>query len=73
MKDPQSFLPLSQSVFRILLALGDQESHGYAIMQAISEKSGPPERLLLKHQVRISSSWMMDSRTKACTKTCLSS
>ncbi len=46
MKNPQSFLPLSQSVFRILLALGDQDLHGYAVVQALAEKSGGRERLL---------------------------
>ena len=44
---PESFLPLTQTVFHILLALANGEKHGYAIMrevQAISKaqfKMGP--------------------------------
>lgn len=34
-QDPQSLLPLSTAVFHILLALTDQERHGYDIMQEI--------------------------------------
>jgi DNA-binding PadR family transcriptional regulator len=33
--DPQSLLPLTPSVFQILLALSDQERHGYAIMREV--------------------------------------
>jgi DNA-binding PadR family transcriptional regulator len=36
---PESFLPLTPAVFHILVALGDGEAHGYAIMQTVSEKS----------------------------------
>ncbi|HEX9871971.1 MAG TPA: PadR family transcriptional regulator [Candidatus Tectomicrobia bacterium] len=32
---PESFLPLSPAVFHILLALADDEKHGYAIMQEV--------------------------------------
>jgi DNA-binding PadR family transcriptional regulator len=32
--------PLKPAVFHILLALVDNESHGYAIMQAVREQSG---------------------------------
>jgi DNA-binding PadR family transcriptional regulator len=34
--DPQFFLPLTPSVFQILLALSDRERHGYAIMREVS-------------------------------------
>jgi len=34
---PESFLPLTPSVFHILLALADGEKHGYAIMQEVEE------------------------------------
>ena len=34
--DPQSFLPLSEAVFEILLALADGSRHGYAIMQEVA-------------------------------------
>lgn len=33
--DPESFLPLSPAVFHILLALADEERHGYGIMQEV--------------------------------------
>jgi len=33
-------------MFRVLLALGAEQMHGYAIMQALSEKTGGRERLL---------------------------
>lgn len=32
--------PLKPAMFHILLALADQECHGYAIMQAVREQSG---------------------------------
>jgi DNA-binding PadR family transcriptional regulator len=38
-KAPENFLPLTPAVFHILVALADGEAHGYAIMQAVSEKS----------------------------------
>lgn len=34
-QDPDSFLPLSQPVFHILMALADEERHGYGIMQEV--------------------------------------
>ena len=33
--DPASFLPLTPAIAHILLAVADQERHGYAIMQEI--------------------------------------
>ena len=36
---PDSFLPLTPRVFQILLALADGDSHGYAIMHAVAERS----------------------------------
>ena len=36
MRTPQDFLPLTQAVFHILLALADGERHGYGIMQEIA-------------------------------------
>jgi DNA-binding PadR family transcriptional regulator len=33
--DPESHLPLSPAVFHILLALADEERHGYGIMQEV--------------------------------------
>ena len=37
--DPESFLPLSPAVFHILLALVDEERHGYGIMQEAKERT----------------------------------
>lgn len=37
--DATSLVPLSTPVFHILLALGHRRLHGYAIMQAIEEKT----------------------------------
>jgi DNA-binding PadR family transcriptional regulator len=39
-RDPQSFLPLTQPIFNILLALADGEKHGYGIMQEVTTNSG---------------------------------
>src|SRR2546426_10391448 len=44
-KPPESVLPLTPAVFHILIALGDGEAHGYAIMQDVAEKSGGTVRL----------------------------
>lgn len=38
--DPRSLLPLTPSVFQILLALADRERHGYAIMQEVATQTG---------------------------------
>lgn len=38
--DPTEFLPLSAPVLHILLALGQDRLHGYAIMQSIEAKTG---------------------------------
>jgi DNA-binding PadR family transcriptional regulator len=35
--NPEELLPLTPAVFHILLALADQERHGYAIMTHVSE------------------------------------
>jgi DNA-binding PadR family transcriptional regulator len=37
--DPQQLLPLTPAVFYILLALGDGERHGYAIMQEVANNT----------------------------------
>jgi DNA-binding PadR family transcriptional regulator len=44
--DPESFLPLTPSVFEILLALSESDLHGYAIMQAVERRSGGAVKLL---------------------------
>jgi DNA-binding PadR family transcriptional regulator len=38
--DPQSFLPLPQAQFHVLVALTAGDLHGYAIMGAVEESSG---------------------------------
>ena len=43
--DPEKLLPLSSSVFHILLALSDGDLHGYGIMQEVAEHSGGQIRL----------------------------
>jgi DNA-binding PadR family transcriptional regulator len=35
----ESFLPLKPVVFHILLALAEQESHGYAVIQGVRDRS----------------------------------
>jgi DNA-binding PadR family transcriptional regulator len=41
-----SLLPLGAPMFHILIALGDDARHGYAIMQGIDERSDGQVRLL---------------------------
>ena len=38
--NPEAFLPLTPVAFDILLALGEGEAHGYAILQDIAERKG---------------------------------
>ena len=46
-RDPAELLPLKQSTYQILLALGDGDSlHGYAVMQAIAEMTQGRETIL---------------------------
>lgn len=39
-KDPLRHLPLTPQVFQILLSLLDDDLHGYAIIQEVSERTG---------------------------------
>jgi DNA-binding PadR family transcriptional regulator len=43
--DPLEQLPLTPAVFHILLALADQDRHGYAIILDIGERTGGAMRL----------------------------
>lgn len=43
--DLEALMPLSTSVFEILLALADADRHGYAIMQEVEERTNGRERL----------------------------
>ncbi len=45
-RQPQTQIPPKPSIYHILLALGDAEMHGYAIMQSLSEKTGGRETIL---------------------------
>jgi DNA-binding PadR family transcriptional regulator len=38
--DPRSFLPLKPELFQILLALSEEELHGYGIMKAVETATG---------------------------------
>ena len=38
-QSPQELLPLTQPVFHILLALADEERHGYGIMQDVAQQT----------------------------------
>lgn len=44
-RPPESFLPLPAASFQILLALVDEERHGYAIMKEVAERSDDAVRL----------------------------
>jgi DNA-binding PadR family transcriptional regulator len=44
-KKPEEFLPLSSAVFHILVALGDGEAHGYAIMRDVLDRTDGSVRL----------------------------
>ncbi len=44
--NPDDLLPLSPPVYHVLLALGDDALHGYAMMQAFRELTGGTEHLL---------------------------
>jgi len=43
--DTDAFLPLQAAAFHILLALGDDDRHGYAILQDIAARTGGRVRL----------------------------
>jgi DNA-binding PadR family transcriptional regulator len=45
LKDPNRFMPLSPTVFHILLALGEGDRHGYSIMQEVTARSDGQVRL----------------------------
>jgi len=42
---PEAFIPLTPAVFHILVALGDGEAHGYAIMQDVVERTDGAVRM----------------------------
>jgi DNA-binding PadR family transcriptional regulator len=42
----EDHLPLRPAIYGILLALGDNDLHGYGIMQSLQEQTGGRERIL---------------------------
>jgi DNA-binding PadR family transcriptional regulator len=44
-RDPEALLPLTPTVFHILLALADGQKHGYAIMQEVEVRTGGAMRM----------------------------
>jgi len=44
--DPAALIPLKHSTYRALLALAEDELHGYAIMQAVSDMTDGRETIL---------------------------
>ena len=44
-RDPLPLLPLTAAVFHILLALADEERHGYGIMQEVERRTGGAVRM----------------------------
>src|SRR5919201_3576915 len=45
MTDPQSLLPLPTATFHILMALADEDRHGYAIIQDVEARTNGELRL----------------------------
>jgi DNA-binding PadR family transcriptional regulator len=45
MESPTRFLPLSPHQFHILLALTDEDRHGYAVIQDVARRTGGALRL----------------------------
>ena len=45
MTETDSFLPLPAATFHILLALAEEDRHGYAIIQDVAERTGGELRL----------------------------
>jgi DNA-binding PadR family transcriptional regulator len=44
-REAQTLLPLQAATFHILLALADEDRHGYAIIQDVAERTGGAIRL----------------------------
>jgi DNA-binding PadR family transcriptional regulator len=44
-QDPKALLPLTPAVYPILLALADEERHGYGIMQEVAARTNGEPRL----------------------------
>ncbi len=44
-REPRDLLPLTPAMLNILLALADEERHGYGIMREVEERTGGQTRL----------------------------
>jgi DNA-binding PadR family transcriptional regulator len=44
-RDPQPLLPLTPGVFQVLVALADEERHGYALLRAVEQQTNGRVRL----------------------------
>ena len=44
-RDPAELLPLTPAMFHVLIALGDGEKHGYAIIKEVNHRTGGQLRL----------------------------
>ena len=44
-RDIDRHLPLPAAVFHILIALGEREKHGYAVMQEVADRTGGKVRM----------------------------
>jgi DNA-binding PadR family transcriptional regulator len=44
-REPRDLLPLTPAVLHILLAVADEERHGYGIMREVEERTGGQTRL----------------------------
>lgn len=44
-RDAAALLPLSEAVFQVLLALADEDRHGYGIMREVEARTGGRVRL----------------------------
>jgi DNA-binding PadR family transcriptional regulator len=44
-QDPHNLLPLTPAVLHVLLALADEERHGYGIMEEVEDRTGGEVRL----------------------------
>lgn len=45
MTDPRSFLPLTPLAFHVMLALADEDRHGYGVIREVETRSGGVIRL----------------------------
>ena len=45
LREPRDLLPLTPAVLNILLAVADEERHGYAIMREVEKRTGGKTRL----------------------------